>query len=188
VEGQIKLRRDGQVTTDIDAAIFDNVTCDLVLFQLKWQDFTSSNVRSQLSKAKNFGERVQGWATRTTSWIDQYGVQALCQVLRLRLPPGVEPRYVRFIAIGRTNARFRSYGYNVGNDVLVLPWSQFVRLRYAIGPGRDFFEFLTQAAVDEAVAAIERKPMPYVLERHGLRIIFKDIWSGIEDDQEDAQR
>lgn len=71
--------------------------------------------------------------------------------------------------------------YNIVSDVLVLPWSQFVRLRYDIGPGKDFFELLVKAAIEESAAAIERKPLPYVLERHGLRIIFKDIRSGFED-------
>jgi hypothetical protein len=37
-----------------------------------------------------------------------------------------------------------------------------------------------RAVIDETAAAIERKPLPYVLERHGLRITFKDIWSGFE--------
>ncbi len=186
VPGQTKLRRKGQVVTDVDAAIFDNATGDLVLFQLKWQDFTSSSVRTQRSKAKNFSDQVQGWAKKTASWIDEFGVPALCRALKIKLPNGIEPRYVRLTAIGRSNARFRSYGYNIGSDVLVPPWSQFVRLRYAIGPGQDFFELLMQAAADETAAAIERKPLPYVLERHGLRVVFNDIWSGIEDNPEDA--
>jgi transposase InsO family protein len=165
VPGQIKLRRDGQVVTDIDAAIFDNATGDLVLFQLKWQDFTSSSVRAQRSKAKNFSDQVEGWAKKTRSWIDQFGIPALCRVLKIKPPDGAEPRHVRLAAIGRSNARFRSYGYSIGSDMLVLPWSQFVRLRYSIGPGQDFFELLMKAAIEESLVAIERKPLPYVLER-----------------------
>jgi hypothetical protein len=44
-----------------------------------------------------------------------------------------------------------------------------------------FFELLMKAATEESLAAIERKPLPYVLERYGLRITFKDIWNGVED-------
>lgn len=177
VAGQTKLRRDGQVVTDIDAAIFDCVTGDLVLFQLKWQDFSSSSVRIQRSKAKNFSERVQSWAKKITSWIDEFGSVALCRALKIKLPDGAEPRYVRLVAIGRSNARFRSYGYNTGSDVLVLPWPQFVRLRLSIGLSQDFFELLMQAVIDENAEPVERKPLPYVLERHGSRITFNDIWS-----------
>jgi hypothetical protein len=181
VSGQTKLREGGRVVTDIDAAIFDNAMGDLVLFQLKWQDFTSNSVRIQRSKAKNFCDQVQEWTKKIAYWINRFGVPALCQALKIKLPTGAEPRHVRLTAIGRSNARFRSLGYNIGSDVLVLPWSQFVRLRYDIGPGKDFFEFLTKAAIEESAAAIERKPLPYVLERHGLHIIFKDIWSDFED-------
>lgn len=181
VPGQTKLRREGQIVTDIDAAIFDGVTGDLVLFQLKWQDFTSSSVRTQRSKAKNFSDQIQGWAQKTTAWIDQYGVPALCRALKITSLNGMEPRHVRLAAVGRTNARFRSYGYNTATDVLVLPWSQLVRLRLAIGSGQDFFKLLTQAVIDEIRSPIERKPLPYVLERHGLRLTFRDIWSGVED-------
>jgi hypothetical protein len=187
VPGQTKLRRDGRVVTDIDAAIFDNATGDLVLFQLKWQDFTSSSIRTQRSKAKNFSDQVQGWAKKTASWIDQFGAAALCRALKIRLPTGVGLRYIRLMAIGRSNARFRSYGYHTGSDVLVLPWSQLVRLRYSLGPGQDFFELLMKAVIDEAATAIKREPLPYVLERQGLRIIFKDIWSGVDDDTSGGQ-
>ena len=186
VAGQTKLRRDSQVVTDIDATIFDCVTGDLVLFQLKWQDFSSSSVRIQRSKAKNFSERVQSWAKKITSWIDEFGSVALCRALKIKLPDGAEPRYVRLVAIGRSNARFRSYGYNTGSDVLVLPWPQFVRLRLSIGPSQDFFELLMQAVINENAEPVERKPLPYVLERHGLRITFNDIWSNFGEETENG--
>jgi hypothetical protein len=181
VPGQTKLRRGRQTVTDIDAAIFDNLTGDLVLFHLKWQDFTSSNVRTQRSKAKNFNDQVQNWAEKITAWINQFGVVALLRALKIKPPVGLEPRDVRLIAIGRSNARFRSYGYNIEGNVLALPWPQFVRLRLTIGPGQDFFKLLTQAVIDENASPVERKPLPYVLEGHGLRVTFRDIWGGIED-------
>lgn len=185
VKGQIKLRRDGKVITDIDAAIYDSVTGDLVLFQLKWQDFSSSSVRTQKSKAKNFTDRVQTWAQRTLAWIEQFGVPALCQSLKITVADRSAPRVVRLIAIGRSNARFRSYGYDLGHEVIALPWPQFVRLRYTIGPDREFFELLTRAVLAEKAAAIKRTPLPCVLERHGLRIIFTDIWSAFDDEEDD---
>lgn len=185
VSGQTKLRRDGQIVTDIDAAIFDNATGELVLFQLKWQDFTSSSVRTQRSKAKNFSDQVQDWAEKVRSWINQFGVAALCRALKIKPPDGTEPRIVRLIAIGRSNARFRSYGYNTAGNMLVLPWPQFARLRLAIGPGQDFFKLLTQAVISENAVPVERKPLPYVLERHGLQVTFRDIWSGFENGDDD---
>lgn len=186
VSGQTKLRRDGQIVTDIDAAIFDNATGELVLFQLKWQDFTSSSVRTQRSKAKNFSDQVQDWAEKVMSWINQFGAAALCRAFKIKPPDGTEPRLVRLIAIGRSNARFRSYGYNTAGNMLVLPWPQFARLRLAIGPGQDFFKLLTEAVTNENAVPVERKPLPYVLERHGLRVTFRDIWNGFENSDDNA--
>ncbi|WP_204351888.1 hypothetical protein, partial [Klebsiella variicola] len=69
-------------------------------------------------------------------------------------------------------------------NILCLPWPQFARLRLAIGPGQDFFKLLAQAVLNENAVPIERKPLPYILERHGLRVTFHDIWSGIENDHD----
>jgi hypothetical protein len=184
VAGQTRLRRNGKTVTDIDAAIFDNVTEELVLFQLKWQDFSTSSVRAQRSKAKNFVEQVQGWGEKITSWLDEFGVAALCKSLKIRLPGGEPPTLVRLWAIGRSNARFQSFGYNAGAQVLALTWPQLVRLRFEIGPEEDVFVRITDQAVDEAAAAAKRTPMPYVIEHRGVRTIFKDIWSSFDDGTE----
>lgn len=181
VAGQTELSRNKQHVTDIDAAIFDNVTGDLVLFQLKWQDFATSSVKSQRSKAENYTSKVTAWVTKVTLWIDQFGVLALCSALRIRLPPGKELRDIRFVAIGRTNARFRSYGYDMGHVALTLPWSQFARLRLEIGPGQDFFSMLEQRVAEEHEAAVARTPLPYGLECDGWTITFQDLWSSLDD-------
>lgn len=182
VSGQTKLRRKGKTVTDIDAAVYDGATGDLLLFQLKWQDFTSSNVKSQRSKAKNFTEQVREWAEAISGWLDDFGTAALCQALKIKLRAGTVPRSVRLIALGRSNARFRSYGYESGVDVLTLPWAQFVRLRYAIGPQQELFELLGQAVIREASSPVSRQPLPYLLDRKGMTVNFKDIWSEFLDE------
>lgn len=110
VRGQTRLRRHGQTVTDIDAAIYDKLTGELALFQLKWQDFASCNVRTQRSKAENFIDQVDRWGKNTTMWIDQFGIDALVQSLKLKIPSGTQPISIRLVAVGRSNARFRSYG------------------------------------------------------------------------------
>jgi hypothetical protein len=185
VEAQTRLRRNGQTVTDIDAAVFDNVTGELVLFQLKWQDFRTSSVRAQRSKAKNFTDQVESWGTKTTLWIDQFGVAALCKALKIKLPRGELPTLVRLWAIGRSNARFQSYGYTVGPQVLVLAWPQFVRLRLEIGLGASVFAEITRNAVDEATAVSPRTAIPYELANRGIRVVFNDIWTHGEEDSGD---
>jgi hypothetical protein len=184
VAGQTRLRRNGKTVTDIDAAIFDNVTEELVLFQLKWQDFSTSSVRVQRSKAKNFVTQVGGWGEKVTSWLDEFGVAALCKSLKIRLAGGGLPTLVRLWAIGRSNARFQSYGYDAGSQVLVLAWPQFVRLRFEIGLGEDVFVQITERAVEEVATAAKRTPMPFVIDHRGVRTVFKDIWSSFDDSAE----
>lgn len=184
VAGQTRLRRNGKTVTDIDAAIFDNVTEELVLFQLKWQDFSTSSVRVQRSKAKNFVTQVGGWGEKVTSWLDEFGVAALCKSLKIRLPGGELPTLVRLWAIGRSNARFQSYGYDIGSQVLVLAWPQFVRLRFEIGLGEDVFVQITERALEEIATAAKRTPMPFVIDHRGVRTVFKDIWSSFDDSAE----
>ncbi len=184
VAGQTRLRRNGKTITDIDAAIFDNITEELVLFQLKWQDFSTSSVRVQRSKAKNFVTQVGAWGEKVTSWLDEFGVAALCKSLKIRLPGGELPTLVRLWAIGRSNARFQSYGYDAGAQVLVLTWPQFVRLRFEIGLGEDVFAQITDRAVEETAAAARRTPMPFVIDHRGVRTVFRDIWSSFDDSGE----
>lgn len=184
VAGQTELSRNKQHVTDIDAAIFDNATGDLVLFQLKWQDFSTSAVKSQRSRAENYTSKVSSWVTKVTLWTDQFGVAALCSALRVKLPSGASPRCIRFVAIGRSNARFRSYGYDLGPAALSLPWAQFTRLRHEIGSGQDFFALLEQRLIEEGETAIARTPLPYVLERDGWTVKFADLWSSFDDEDE----
>jgi len=88
---------------------------------------------------------------------------------------------VRLWAIGRSNARFQSYGYDAGEQVLVLTWPQFVRLRVEIGLGEDVFAQITNRAVKETAAAARRTPMPFVIDHRGVRTVFRDIWSSFDD-------
>ena len=156
----------------------------MVLFQLKWQDFSTSSVRVQRSKAKNFVTQVGGWGEKVTSWLDEFGVAALCKSLKIRLPGGGLPTLVRLWAIGRSNARFQSYGYDAGSQVLVLAWPQFVRLRFEIGLGEDVFVQITERAAEEITTAAKRTPMPFVIDHRGVRTVFKDIWSSFDDSAE----
>ena len=177
VSGQTVLASKGRTVTDIDAAVFDWLTGELVLFQLKWQDFSSTNIRSQKSKAKNFAGGVASWGEKVTAWIDEHGVARLCQALQIKLPAGAAPSIIRLWGVGRSNARFESLGYPAGDCVLVLTWPQLVRLRHMVGPGARVFEEVTRRAVEEARLPIQRQPIPYDMPCRGTRVFFKDIWS-----------
>lgn len=58
-----------------------------------------------------------------------------------------------------------------------MPWPQLVRLRYDIGPVRDFFSELEARVQREARAAVPRCPIPHTLDLGDCKITFADIWS-----------
>jgi hypothetical protein len=99
MEGPTKLRRKGRVITDIDAAVFDTVTGELGLFQLKWQDFNSNDVARQRSRARNFVEKVDMWAKATEGWIVESGTGLLLSNFRIKHGRAISQ--IRLFAVGR---------------------------------------------------------------------------------------
>lgn len=182
VSTQTKLRSGGRVVTDVDSAILDYITGELVLFQLKWQDFDSSNLKIQRSKAKNFVDKVEAWGAAVSDWIDEHGIERLCQVLKLKLPSGKLPVTIRLWGLGRSNARFRSLGYAPGSTVLMFTWPQLIRLRHEIGPGAPVFAEIAHRVQEEAAKPVRRTPIQYTMHSRGRRILIQDLWNHFDDD------
>ena len=175
------LRRDDRDVTDIDAAIFDVTTGDLALFQLKWQSFDTNDVRSQRSKAKNFVEQIDRWTQAVESWLKDFGWTALGKLLRINR----DISEIRLFAIGRSAARFRSYGYSPrSSKVTACAWPQFVRLRYEIGPAEHVFERISDGVGRELESPVQLKPIPHEISVGGRVIRFADLWNGHDDHAE----
>ena len=69
-EKSLKLKHEGVVATDIDAAIFDTSTGTLGLFQLKWQDPFGASMRKRNSKMKNFLDEANRWVSVVSSMLN----------------------------------------------------------------------------------------------------------------------
>lgn len=180
----IKLKRGGRILTDIDAAILDRTTGQLCLVQLKWQDFSTNQIRQQRSKAKNFVDQIDDWAFKVESWIEEFGVEQLCKALQLKLDLCKEITSIKLFAIGRSAARFQSYGYMPQNEnVATAVWPQFVRIRYETGIVENIFEVLHEKIQNEKAYRIETTPMPYTFEASGKKITFADLWNGYGEDK-----
>lgn len=176
-----RLKRSGKLVTDIDAAVMDMTTGELGLFQLKWQDFSSHQLRSIRSKAKNFVERVSLWADQVEAWIDEFGEAELCRVLQLKLPKRAAPTSVTMFAIGRSGARFASYGFALSNEhIAACNWNQFVRLRYEIGPAERVLSEIHKRIFSERSRVELRRPLPYSFEIDGKTICFENMWSAVD--------
>lgn len=178
VDKPTRLTRNGNEVTDIDAAILDVETGTLALFQLKWQDFNTNDVRSQRSKAKNFISQIDKWADAIDSWLSEFGVETLLRLLRIDLTV----TRVRLFAIGRSAARFRSYGYSSNNATVVCSsWLQFVRLRIKAANTANVFDTIADEANREELTPLKLNPIPYEISISGRRILFEDMWCEFDD-------
>jgi hypothetical protein len=186
IDRPARLKRQGRTVTDIDAAVLDRTTSTIALFQLKWQDFNTSNVRTQRSKAKNFVDRVDAWVAAVEGWIEEFGNDQLCDVLRLQRNHGERLLNIKLFAVGRTSARFQSYGYRQKRDtVAVCTWPQFVRTRFEVGPAERVFDSLHAALRAENATPVITRPLRHEIAVGGQRIVFENLWNLYEDDVDD---
>jgi hypothetical protein len=181
IDTPCRLKNNGRDVTDIDAAILDRLTGTLALFQLKWQDFGSGSVKVQRSRAKNFVERVDAWAIAVDTWLRQHGNERLGEALRIQRQHARAITGIRLFALGRTAARFRSYGYTQEHEgVAVCTWPRFVRARLEIGPVENVLASLHDTVrlgnVDTAT-----RPIPHEIVLGGQRIVFEDLWQSYDD-------
>lgn len=179
VEGNIKLRVDGKDLTDIDAAIFDTVSGDLALFQLKWQDYFTNDVRRLRSKASNLSRDLDEWAGRLELWISKFGVGELAKNLRLNIPDRGTPPCIHFFALSWSVARVEGYGFNMKNkNISVMTWPQFMRIRTEAGLCTNIFDELFVRGREEVDVEVESINYPYVAEFSSVKIEFIDLWKG----------
>lgn len=179
VSGNVVLRRGGRRVTDLDAVILDRVTGELAIFQLKWQDYFSSDVKQLGSRAKNFSEEVDGWAEAVSGWIREASAFDLLQTLRLDPKRSGAPQKIFLFALSWRVARSAGYGYPVLSPFLsVASWPQFCRVRMEVGPKDSIFDSLHRALREEEdLSPREFTPAPYALKLSGGEcLIFENLW------------
>ena len=104
-ERPLKLRIEGSVATDIDAALFDKATGTLGLFQLKWQDPFGTSMRKRNTKMKNFLVETDQWVS-TVSSILQETSEVLNHQLGDRTVRVQDTKRVHLFVIGRHFSHF----------------------------------------------------------------------------------
>ena len=185
VDRTVRLKRGGDTVTDIDAAVFDRTTGAIALFQLKWQDFTSEEIKKQRSKAKNFVDQIDDWVERVQEWINEFGTDGLCSALRLDKAAWAHVSDVKLFAVGRSAARFQSYGYvSKFSNLAVCSWAQFLRIRYEVGPATNVFHSIHDKIQLESSRPVNRKPMPHKIVAAGQELIFQDLWNDYDETRE----
>jgi len=177
VDGNINVRRQGKVLTDIDAAIYDNTTGELALFQIKWQDFFFNDVKKLRSKASNLAKELDEWAGKISEWINDNGHEQLAQLLRIKLPGKNKISAVYLFGLSKNAGRTAGYGsVKKSVNLAVATWPQFQRNRIEIGPKAQVFSTLFKNLIEQEKAVFEYKPIPVNFQLSEHELIFKDVW------------
>lgn len=179
VSGGIVIKQGGRILTDIDAAIFDRATGELALFQLKWQDYDTDNVRQRASRAKNFADEVDTWGNTVGAWLLSEGPLGIAQAMRLNAKKGELPTSCFLFALSRSVARTHAYGRPITSAwISACTWPQLRRLRSQIGPARRVFSRLHEVLREEEAKSCEGcEPCDYVTQLwDGRRITFSGLW------------
>ncbi len=104
--GNVKIKMDNKVATDIDAVVLDTKTGVLGLFQLKWQDAFGYSMRERESRKRNLYRSIGKWIDVVQDWISGGGALELARTL---VPADCEGRGVKDIkmfVLGRNFAHF----------------------------------------------------------------------------------
>lgn len=186
IAGNIKIRRHGVIVTDIDAAVFDHTTGELALFQIKWQDFATNDVRQLRSKASNLAREMDEWADKVEQWIKESSREQLSKSLRLKLGPFASIASVHLFGVSKSVARTHGFGFSTQNSQLAIAnWPQFCRLRTQIGPSANVLSDLHTALKAEMKDTVQATPLPFTLKVAGVSIQFDDLWNSLKGEPED---
>lgn len=183
--GNLKLRcRSGSVLTDIDAIIYDRNTGDVGLFQLKWQDYSTNNVRQLRSKAANLSAELVDWSGKVRSWIEEKGMSELDQSLKLKKKRREAVRGVLLFAISKSMVRTHGYGVKTeAPDLAMAVWPQFVRARMEIGPTAWSMRGIHARLLEEHGKVPDVHPLPASLRVAGATLHVHDLWNRMTDDE-----
>lgn len=181
VDGNIKLRSNNIEITDIDGAIYDRITGDLAIIQIKWQDYYLNDVRKLRSRAKNFIEETNKWANAVEDWIEKEGVSSLVKSLRLKLKKGKGIKNIYMFSISKTSARMAGFGYELENSkVAIANWPMFFRTRFEVGASDEVFKDIFNRLKEEEAIAYQVNHIPYSFDSIGYKVEYKDMWTSFD--------
>jgi len=186
IPGNIVLRSGAKRLTDIDAAVFDRTNGELALFQIKWQDYSTNDIRELRSKASNLASEVDNWADRVMEWIQQNPPKEVAQALRLKLKGPQRISSVFLFAVSRSMSRPHGYGFPLQSPLVsIASWPQFKRVRGQIGPVPQVISKMHEVLrQEEGHVMDEAVPHQVTVELPGLRMSFENLWNTLDDPEE----
>lgn len=184
----LKLRRNGATVTDIDAIVYDRISGEVGLFQLKWQDYSTNDVCQLRSKASNLSAELVHWAGIVNSWIEENGLSTLDKSLRLKRKRRETVKSFLLFAISRSLIRTRGYGVNAEIPGLAMAvWPQFARARMEIGPSKQPLRDIHERLIKEHGQLPDIHPMPVSIQVADITLQIQDLWNTFESPTKEGQ-
>lgn len=181
-EGNFKLRAQGRLLTDIDGIVLDTETGDLAVFQFKWQDFFTNDVRQLRSRAKNFTEQMEAWATSVIEWFQQQSEAQVLNAFRLKAR-GAPLRRIFLFGMAQSRARMEGFGFGTTHpNLAICTWPQFARVRYEVGPGSDVIRRIHHELLKSRKGDPKLRPLPFSIVSGDITIHFPNLMNAAEED------
>ena len=173
----LKLRNEGVLATDIDAAVFDTTTGTLGLFQLKWQDPFGMSMRKRNSKMMNFLKETNQWVSKVSSILLE-NPKALDHQLGRRTVRIHDTERIHLFVIGRHFSHF-SGGVYRDSRAAWGTWPQMLRLLKEAQEGSDPIDWLHKILQEQSPSL--RTPITveeYEMQIGGYRIKYGPASTG----------
>jgi hypothetical protein len=181
VDGNVKVRNGARIATDIDAAILDRTTGELLLVQLKWQDHLTNDFRKFRSKARNLVEGLNKWTDDVLAWLGRESLQGVAKSLRFNSQRDGEVRRVYLLALSRTIARPDGFGYSgFREELAVAHWYHFLRTRFEIGPAGSVFGAIHQRLKSDSATTPTLQALPFEFTAQGQKVRVERFWCAYE--------
>ena len=154
-EKPLKLRNEGVIATDIDAAVFDTTTGTLGLFQLKWQDPFGTSMTKRNSKMMNFLEETNQWVSKVSAILVEKP-KALDHLFDERVARLHDTERIELFVLGRHFSHFSGGAYRDSRAAWGT-WPQVLRLFKESQVGSDPLTWLHKTLQEQAPSV--RTPM-----------------------------
>jgi len=119
--GNIKLRQNGKMLTDLDLVIVERSSDRVVLVQLKHQDPYGADLATTLARTGRLNQQVGDWLRKVRSWLSAASPSEVRATLRL--PSGSSPPKVSLLVLTRHYAHSLRKVVN-GDDAMFANWNQ----------------------------------------------------------------
>ena len=119
--GNIKLRQNGKVLTDLDLVIVEPSSDRVVLVQLKHQDPYGADLATMLARTGRLNQQVGDWLRKVRSWLSAASPSAVRATLRL--PSGSSTPKVSLLVLTRHYAHSLRKVVD-GDDAMFANWNQ----------------------------------------------------------------